>query len=100
MEAFAVIDELKGGLVNIQRILVITYVVGSFVFQLTAPKWRRSNRHQDMPAQVFKPIGDTKSISIWPNARTARWPPRTQLSRSTLEDFRERFRRVVVIRRR
>jgi hypothetical protein len=97
MEARAHIDELEGSSGSFRgcRILLITYIVGFFALQLTFPQWRkRSRQYQPLPS--FQPLGDMRSVAIWPNVRTARWPPRQYLSRGTLDDFRERFRRVLV----
>ncbi len=96
MEAQAFCEEMKGARqFKGYRILVITYVVGSFIFQLTCPRWSKPTRKR-ISAPFFHMFGDTASVPIWPGVSAAYWPPLTYVDRSTLEGFRERFRRIRV----
>jgi hypothetical protein len=97
METYAHIDELSPvGIYAGFRILVITYVVGSFVFQATFPRWTRKRQYRELP--ILTRINDLYSIPIWPGIGVAHWPPPRHIDRSSLDDFRERFRRVLVRR--
>lgn len=75
------------------RILVVTYVVGSFIFQLTYPRWAKATRNRPA-APFFRIDNDHVSVPIWPDVDFAHWPPLSYVSSGTLESFRERFRRV------
>jgi len=98
MEALAFTEEMTGARhYKGYRILVITYVVGSFIFQLTCPRWAKATRHRP-PAPFFKIFGDLVSVPIWPHVTRGYWPPLKRISNSTLEAFRERFRRVHLLR--
>lgn len=97
MEAQAFIDELTGRCRRLKgyRILLITYAVGSFVFQLTCPRPSKETRNKpDGP--LFDASSDRRAVAIWPDAGISYWPPALYLDRSTLEVFRQRFRRVDV----
>jgi hypothetical protein len=98
MEAFSYVDELIGKR-NLKgyRILVITYLVGSFIFQLTLPRWTKRTRHR-APAPFFQIIGDIESVPIWPGVLSAYWPPIADVNGRTLQVFRERFRTIRVPR--
>jgi len=99
MEALALIDKLTGvGRLKGLRILLITYVVGSFVFQLTCPR-RSKEKHDEPGAPLFDATSDRRAVAIWPNTGTAYWPPTLHLDSSTLESFRERFRTVNILGR-
>ena len=79
------------------RILVITYQVEHLVFQLTFPTRGRKPKHgRSLPA--FEASSDLRSVCIWPDVESARWPPSANLSRSTFESFHERFKTVLVRR--
>jgi hypothetical protein len=95
-EAYSYVDELQvpGG---DHIVMVITYVVDSFVFQLTLPRLRDTS-HDWPHGPLFQTIGDFRAVAIWPDVFNASWPPRKQLDPGTLQDFRERFRRVLVRR--
>jgi hypothetical protein len=94
MEAQAFIEEMTGvRQFKGYRILVITYIVGSFIFQLTYPRWSKATRHRP-PAPFLGIINDVQSVPIWPGVNLAYWPPLAHVDRSTLEAFRERFRRI------
>jgi hypothetical protein len=98
MEAQAFSEEMTGARqFKGYRILVITYIVGAFVFQLTYPRWTKTRRNRP-PAPFFQVIGDIQSVPIWPDVTAAFWPPETHINSSTLESFRERFRRIRVPR--
>ena len=97
MEAQALIDELTGrGLYRGYRIVLITYVVGSFIFQLAFPRWRKRTRNRPA-APFFQMLGDVQSVAIWPGVETAHWPPPAHVDSRSLEIFRERFRRVTIL---
>jgi hypothetical protein len=72
------------------RFLLITYVVGALAFQLTCPQWMKRRPEPPAPPN-FDVTGDRRSIPIWPNVLTARWPPPISLTKGTLEDFCHRF---------
>jgi hypothetical protein len=94
MEAQAFTEEMIGARqLKGYRILVITYVVGSLIFQLTYPKWSKRTRNRP-PAPFFQIIGDDRSVPIWPGVHFAHWPPFTHVADGSLESFRQRFRRV------
>jgi hypothetical protein len=98
MEAQTFSDELSGvAPYKGYTILVITYVVGSFIFQLTFPKWSRSPRNRP-DAPFFDVIGDMHSVPIWPDVDIAYWPPPAHVHSSALQSFRQRFRQVRVKR--
>jgi hypothetical protein len=98
MEALTFIEEMIGARhFKGYRILVITYVVGSFIFQLTCPKWTKRTRHRPA-APFFQIIGDLRSVPIWPGVHFTSWPPPSHVDSRTLESFRERFRRVLLPR--
>ena len=93
MEAFFHIDEIEGpGPFKGYRILIITYVVGSFAFQATFPRWKKRTRQR--PSRPVLEITDLWSAPIWPGVTVAYWPPPGHISRSSLDDFRKRFNRV------
>jgi hypothetical protein len=96
-EARTEIDEMEAdtGPFKGYKILVISYAVGHFLFQVTFPKWMRRNRNRP-PSPMFR--GDTRGVLFWPDAHRATWPPTAQVSRVTLESFQQRFRRVLVPR--
>lgn len=96
MEALVSIEELTGvRQFKGYRILLITYVVGSFIFQLTCPKWTKATRNH--PALPFaRPIADDLSVAIWPDVNTAYWPPFAHVQHRTYEAFRQRFRKLRV----
>jgi hypothetical protein len=96
MEAQTFTEEMTGARhFKGYRILVVTYVVGSFVFQLTYPKWSKATRNRP-PAPFFQVIGDLRAVPIWPGVSSAHWPPLTHIDGRTLESFRERFRHVLL----
>jgi hypothetical protein len=96
MEALAFCEEMAGARqFKGYRILVITYVVGSFIFQLTYPRWAKVTRNRPT-APFFQVIGDVLSAPIWPGVDSADWPPLLYVESRTLESFRERFRRIRV----
>jgi hypothetical protein len=98
MEAQAFTEELTGqGPFKGYRILLITYVVGSFIFQLTYPRWARRTRNRPT-APFFQIVGDNQSVPIWPRVVTAYWPPPTYVDSRTLEIFRQRLRRILIPR--
>jgi hypothetical protein len=77
MEALAFTEEMTGARhFKGYRILVITYVVGSFIFQLTLPRWVKVARKRTT-APFFQVFGDIVSVPIWPGITTAHWPPPT-----------------------
>jgi len=89
-------DEIRGrGPFKGYRILVLTYVVGYFMFQLTSPRWIKATRNRP-PAPFFQIVGDLKSVPIWPGVSAAYWPPPAHVDSGTLDDFRQRFRRVSI----
>lgn len=93
MEASATTDELSGVRhFKGYRVLLVTYVVGSFIFQLLYPRWSRQTRKRPEPPFFFK-RQDRLSIPIWPNVTSANWPPFDSVTQATLGDFRQRFRR-------
>jgi hypothetical protein len=100
MEAFAFSEEMIG-VRRFQgyRILVITYLVGSLIFQLTYPRWVGLTRNRPT-APFFQVIGDNWSVPIWPDVSVADWPPLAHVTSRTLESFRERFRRIHTLSRR
>jgi hypothetical protein len=97
MEAQAFTEEvasarhLKG-----YKILIVTYVVGSFIFQIVYPRWVKAGKRTPTP---FFTTDDDRSVQIWPGVSTAYWPPFADVDSGALKDFRERFRRVNVRRR-
>jgi hypothetical protein len=94
MEAQAFIEEMTGvRQFKGYRILVITYIVGSFIFQLTYPRWSKVTRNRP-PAPFLMISYDIESVPIWPGVNVAYWPPPAHIERNSLEAFRERFRRV------
>jgi hypothetical protein len=94
MEARSHIDELVAGPpLKGHIILVITYLVGSFVFQLTFPSWPGPKKKR-LYTPTFDLPPDRRTVLIWPDVPSAKWPPVEQLSGSTFGDFRERLRRV------
>jgi hypothetical protein len=99
MEAQAFSDEMTGVRhFKGYRILVITYVVGSFIFQLTQPVWNKATRRRP-PPPFFQILGnDRLSVPIWPNVTVAYWPPESHVDGRSLQSFRERFRHVRVPR--
>lgn len=61
MEAQAFTEEMIGTRqFKGYRILVITYVVGSFIFQLTFPRWTKRTRNRPT-APFFQIVGDIQS---------------------------------------
>ena len=75
MEALAFTEELTGARhVKGYKILVITYVVGSFIFQLTYPRWTKRTRNHPAPP-FFQVPGDLLAVPIWPSVTRAYWPP-------------------------
>jgi hypothetical protein len=97
MEAFTFTEEMSGGNhrhVKGYRILVITYVVGSFLFQLTCPRWIALKTRNRPDPPFFEVVRDSLSVPVWPNVTFAYWPPPSHVDRRTLESFRERFRRI------
>jgi hypothetical protein len=96
MEAQAFIDELTGrGPFKGYRILLINYLVGSFIFQLTLPRWAKRTRNRPAPP-FFQVIGDLKSVPIWPDVTFASWPPPLHIDSRSLQNFRERFTHVLL----
>lgn len=94
MEALTFTEEITGAS-NLKgyKILVCTYVLGSFLFQLTLPKWVKPTRRRlDPPFLVGH--DDAISVPIWPNVSSAYWPPLESINKGTLQAFRERFRRI------
>ena len=80
--------------------LVITYVVGAFVFQITYPRWMRfGKRRPGRPFLTQPGIWDSASIPIWPNVDAATWPPPKYLNGGSLQNFRERLKTILVPRR-
>ena len=74
-------------------VLVITYVVGAFAFQLA--RWRRhSKRRAPLPVITQVQVWDAASTAIWPDVGAASWPPPKHLDGRAIEDFRERFKTV------
>jgi len=97
MEAQAFSEEMKGTRqFKGYRILVITYIAGSFIFQLTYPRWVKPTRKRTT-APFFQIFRDVLSVPIWPGVDFAYWPPLGHIDGRTLNDFRERFRRVRVL---
>lgn len=96
MEARTSTDELTGvRQFKGYKILVVTYQVGSFIFQMTFPRWtRRTRNHPDPP--FFDIHGDLASVRIWPGVDVSYWPPPAQVSGKTFDAFRQRFRRVLI----
>jgi hypothetical protein len=98
MEAQAFTEEmshsrhLKG-----YRVLVINYLVGSFVFQLLYPRYSGASRKRPSPP-FFNMVNDEHSVPIWPGVSEAYWPPLRHIDSRTFESFRERFRRVRIPR--
>ena len=91
MEAQAFTEEMKG-----YRILLVTYVVGSFIFQVTYPRWSKPTRKRpDRP--FFRIVDDFYSVPIWPNENFAHWPPPLKVGSRALESFRQRLRRVTAL---
>jgi hypothetical protein len=98
MEALAFTEEMTGARqFKGYKILVVTYVVGSFIFQLTCPRWVKAARNRPA-APFFEIVGDLWSVPIWPGMTYAYWPPLSHVDNSALEAFRERFRRVHIRR--
>ncbi len=96
MEAQAFNEEMKGARqFKGYRILVTTYIVGSFIFQLTFPRWAKATRNH-AAAPFFQIVNDSQSVPIWPGVLFAYWPPETHIDGSSLERFRERFRNIRV----
>ena len=61
MEAQAFIEEMSGVRhFKGYRILVITYIVGSFIFQLTCPRWSKAN--SSAPARPV--LGNPRRCSV------------------------------------
>jgi hypothetical protein len=76
------------------RVLLITYVVSAFVFQLTYPHWTRISRLTIKPPFINQAsTWDTFSVPIWPYTGNVVWPPYGVLQRDgrALEDFSNRF---------
>lgn len=81
------------------RVMVITYMVGHFAFQLTYPRWtERTRRRAPIPLITQARFWDEGSVLIWPNPMRPVWPPPKYLNRAALEDFRKRFRKLRVPR--
>lgn len=94
MEAQAFTDEMTGvRQFKGYRILVVTYAVGSLVFQLLYPRWSKRTRNRPSPP-FFHAVGDRQSVPIWPGVTRAFWPPLDHLTGRTLEAFRKRFKTV------
>lgn len=96
MEAQAFTEEMTGVRhFKGYRILVITYVVGSFIFQLTCPRWSKTARNRPAPP-FFQVFGDRWAVPIWPGVSRAYWPPLDHVSSNRLETFRQRLRRITI----
>lgn len=80
------------------RVLVITYFVGSFMFQLTCPAYRGLPGGKRAAPPSFIAVNDQRAVLIWPDVSFASWPPLTHVDSGSLESFRERFRHVRVPR--
>lgn len=99
MEAQAFTEELthshhlKG-----YRVLIVTYVIGSFIFQIVCPRYAGLFGKRS-PPPYFTIINDERSALIWPDVTFASWPPSQHVDGSTLENFRERFRHVRILSR-
>ncbi len=100
MEALAFVEELSpvSGRFRGYRILLVTYVVGSFIFQFVYPTWRRLG-HKVAPPPFFENVRDPLSIPVWPwrPVLDVSWPPPVPVDRSGLDRLRERFRRASAI---
>ena len=87
-------EELIGALhLKGYRILVTTYLVDLFLFQLTVPRWNKPGRPR-LPYVLFDASGDDRAVQLWPVDGIAYWPPFRDIDSSALESFRERFRRI------
>lgn len=94
MEAQAFSEEMTGVRhLKGYKVLIVTYVVGSFIFQLTWPRWTKATRNRP-PAPFFEILGDDFAVPIWPGVSVSYWPPFAHIDSRSLEAFRERFRRV------
>jgi hypothetical protein len=94
MEALAFTEELVGARqIKGYRILVVTYVIGSFIFQVLYPRWNKPARNRPATPSI-QMLGDNLSVPIWPGVTYAYWPPFSHVDGRSLESFRERFRRM------
>lgn len=74
------------------NVLMITYAISAFVFQLTFPRWTRlSRRPSDWPFITQAKHWDDFAVPIWPGVDGARWPPAKHLDSGSLENFCNRF---------
>ena len=100
MEGRAAIDnlEIDMGVFRGYGILIITYVIGAFAFQLTFPRWLKTTRRRPPLPMITQNewVWGSRSTLIWPDVDAARWPPPKHLDSTTLEDFRERFKTLNV----
>lgn len=93
----AVYLTLEAGKFRGFQFFIFTYIIGSLVLQLTAPRWTGSAKKPEFrPRLTQHPNWDGTCIALWPsNGKPFSWPPSVYLDEDALKVFTERWARIV-----
>jgi hypothetical protein len=75
------------------HIYSFTYIVGHFVLQVAAVKWKGSDLGRPFPVVVQDPSNSAFSIPFWPidNDTALFWPPSAYLDEDCIDAFTDRW---------
>lgn len=77
---------------------IFTFGAGHFVAQCVAARWRKrtANRTRNEILLTQNPVWDEVSVPFWPFRDAVDWPPRHNLTNILIDEFTNRWTRLVV----